>query len=167
MATGSAMSATRPRKSLIIAPRRSWAAIPTPNFAVIDLVVGLVGGNAQIRVTEQSGVVYPAGNIPGFTLAVPAADLALAQVLPSITLTTYLDDVATGDTTTFSNVLNLDVIGLLADETPFYVGLVATQPFNAVQINVGSTLADALTEVRVFTGCADGTGVGALPTSGF
>jgi len=137
------------------------------NFAVVDVVAGLGGGGATIRVTEQSGVVYPAGIIPGFTLAVPAADLAVVQVLPAITIRTYLNGVATGDSNEFSSVLSADVLGLLANETPFYLGVTATHPFNAVEMQTGSTLADVLPKLHVFDACSSGTGEGVLPTSGF
>jgi hypothetical protein len=136
------------------------------NFAVIDVLVGVGGGGGQVRVTEQSGVIYLEGSIPGFTLAIPAADLADAQVLPMITINTYLNG-ALADSVPFSNVLNLDLLGALADETPFFVGFTATKPFNSVELIAGSTLADVLPKLQVFNACANGSAEGVLPTAGF
>jgi hypothetical protein len=130
------------------------------NFAVIDTTVAALGGSAQITVSD-SGQIYAAGNIPGFTLVVPAAQLALAQVLPSITINTYLDGVL-ADSASYTTLLNADVLGLLADETPFYVGVLATKPFNQVQIMDAATVANVLPSLRVFNACSDGTGVGGL-----
>ncbi len=131
------------------------------NFALFDLTLGLLGGSAEITVAAQSGIVFPAGNIAGFTLVVPAAELLSAEVLPSITIRTEFDGVPQ-ETITYSGVLDADVLALLADETPFFLGLETTLPFNGVQIETAATLAEALAEVRVLNACSDATGTGEL-----
>jgi len=131
------------------------------NFALMDTNVGLLGGSAQITVTAQPGTVY-SGGIPGFTLVVPAAALLDATVIPGITINTYLDGVL-ADTASYTTVLTADVLGLLANETPFYLGVQSTKPFNQVQIVDGFTVAGVLPTLRVFNACYDGTGVGELP----
>jgi hypothetical protein len=134
------------------------------NFALMDTTVALLGGSAQITVTAQPGASFPAGQIPGFTLVIPNAQLVDAQVLPSVTINTYLDGVL-ADSATYSTLLTVDLIGLLANEIPFYVGVIATQPFNQVQIVDGVTVADVLPTLRVLNACSDGSGVGALPST--
>ena len=131
------------------------------NFALFDLTLGLLGGSAEVTVAAQSGIVFPAGQIAGFTVSVPAAALLNAQVLPSITIRTEFDGTPQ-ETIVYSGVLDADVLGLLADETPFFLGLETTLPFTGVQIEVGSTLADALPQLRVFNACSDATGTGEL-----
>jgi hypothetical protein len=133
------------------------------NYATFDLTLALLGGSAEVSVYDDPGHVSPAGNIAGFTLVIPAAALLNAQVLPSITIKTFIDGAPNQPFTTYSGVLDADVLGLLADEEPFFLGVETTAPFNAVQIEIGATLADALGQVRVINACRNATGVGELP----
>jgi hypothetical protein len=129
------------------------------NFALMDTTLALLGGSEQITVSAQTGLVFPAGDIPGFTVAIPAAALADAQVLPSITINTYLDG-NLADTATYSGVLNADLLGQLQDTSQVYVGVIATKPFDQVQIVDGAQVADAVATLRVYNACSNGTGVG-------
>ena len=135
------------------------------NFAVIDQTLALLTGSIGITVTAQPGIVFPSGQIPGYTLSVPKATLATAQALPNLTISTLLNGTATGDTKTYSSTLNADVLGLLGNDAKFYVGVTTTKPFDAVRIVSDETLANALGLIHAFNACSNGSGVGALPAA--
>lgn len=131
------------------------------NFASINLDLSLLTGSAGLTVTGPSGTTYPAGQIPGFTLFVPDALLIAATVLPQITISTSLAGTQQ-ESSTFSTLLTLDLLGLLSNNKPFYLGIKTTKPFDAVGISVAPLVAGALTTVNVVNACSDGTGVGVL-----
>ncbi|MDI3316003.1 MAG: hypothetical protein QJR12_17575, partial [Mycobacterium sp.] len=95
------------------------------NFASINLDLSLLTGGAGLAVKGPQGVTYPAGQIPGFTLFVPNALLVAATVLPQITISTALGGTAQ-ESSTFSGVLTLDLLGLLSNNAPFYLGIKTT-----------------------------------------
>ena len=131
------------------------------NFAQFNLMLAALTGSAQITVTAQPGVVFPAGGIAGYTLSVPAAAVLAAQALPSITINT-LNGGTQQETTTFTQVLSVDVAGLIANNAKFFLGLKTTKDFDAVQIVTSPTVAGALATLDVYTACSTATGVGSL-----
>jgi len=131
------------------------------NFASINLDLSLLTGGAGLAVKGPQGVTYPAGQIPGFTLFVPNALLVAATVLPQITISTALGSTAQ-ESSTFSGVLTLDLLGLLSNNAPFYLGIKTTKPFDTVAISAAPIVAGALTTLNVVNACSDGTGVGVL-----
>ena len=132
------------------------------NFALFNITAALLSGSGEITVHAPTGVTYPSGNIAGFTLSIPLAQLVSAQVLPSLTVNTFLNGTAS-ESVTFSSVLTADLLGLLGNDAPFFIGLKTTKNFNAVQIVDNATLANVLQQVRVFNACSNASGVGALP----
>ena len=133
------------------------------NFALFNITAGLLGGSGEITVKGPTGVTYPMGNIAGFTLSIPAALLS-AQVLPSLTVNTFLNG-APSESVAFSSVLKADLLALLGNDAQFFIGLKTTKNFDAVQLVDNATLANVLQQVRVFNACSNASGVGALPAS--
>jgi hypothetical protein len=131
------------------------------NFASINLDLSLLTGSATLEVTGPSGTTYPAGQIPGFTLFVPNAALLAATVLPQITIFTALNGTQQ-ESSSFLQVLTLDLLGLLSNNTPFYLGIKTTKPFDSVGITAEPIIAGALATLNVVNACSDGTGVGVL-----
>lgn len=133
------------------------------NVAVIDQQLSVLTGSIGVTVT-QSGSVFPAGQIAGFVLSVPAPLLLSAQALQEITVSTLFNGAPTGDTQTFSTTLSPQVQGLIGSDAPFFVGVATTHPFDAVQIVSAETLANALGQLNVYGACSNATGTGSIPT---
>ncbi|MBX6421092.1 MAG: hypothetical protein IRZ06_08815 [Nevskia sp.] len=136
------------------------------NYASINLDLSLLTAGVGLSVNGPSGVTYPAGQIPGFTLFVPNPLLLSATVLPQIKITTFLGGTQQ-ESSTFSQLLTLDLLGLLSNNNPFYLGIKTTKSFDAVDITVAPIVAGALATLNVVNACSDGTGVGVfspLPT---
>ncbi len=132
------------------------------NFALFDITLALLGGSGEITVRAPPGVVYPAGNIAGFTLSIPKAALASATVLPTLVVKTFLNGVFQ-ENVTYSNILDLDLLGLLGNDAKFFVGIQTTKDFDAIQIEDRADAAGVAGQLRVYDGCSTATGVGALP----
>lgn len=132
------------------------------NYASINLDLSLLTGSAGLAVHGPSGVTYPAGLIPGFTVFVPDAALLAASVLPQVTISTSLSG-AEQESSRFTTLLTLDLLGLLRHNARFYVGIKATKPFDTVSISAEPLVASALDILDVVNGCSDASSVGALP----
>lgn len=133
------------------------------NYALIDRALTAGYAIAGIAVRAQRGIIFPAGNIAGFTISIPAA-LVSAAVLPRI------DIIAGGTSDRFEyasyelSTPVVDVAGLMANEKRFFLGLHTTGPFNWLVIGITGA-ADALTEIRVYQACSDATDMGGFPAS--
>jgi hypothetical protein len=105
---------------------------------------GTFGGTTTLRVTAQSGVVYPGGKFAGAVVKVPAEVPG-----PSVTVTTYLDGVVQDSGAAIQDRVD----GINADG--IYYEIYTTQPFDAVEIALtrGTGVVDV--ETRVYEFCAE------------
>ncbi|GGG54224.1 DUF7507 domain-containing protein [Bizionia arctica] len=130
------------------------------DYAMINVVAG-VAGNASISVQDVL-TDYPAGTRTGFVIR-DTNDLLEVDLLNSITITTYLDNVQQ-EQRTATNLLALEALGLV-DITPtspdaFYVVAFNTAlGFDEVQITVAS-LASVINSIEVYGGYIDATNTG-------
>jgi hypothetical protein len=129
-------------------------------FATIDLDLSVLTGAAALEVIAPAGVTYPAGQIAGYTVSVPGAPLD-ASVIPQITISTSLNG-TTQDTATFTQLLSANLLELLTNDTPFFLGVQTTKAFDSVEISADPVLASALATLDVYQACSNATGVGAL-----
>ena len=123
---------------------------PTTNLpATISVSLGLLGADAAITVKDNTGS-FPAGDVAGFIISFPAAQLITLSLFEPITVTTINNGVD-GASGVNTRDVALDLLTLLSDPQAF-VGLTvtATTQFNALRIDVGG-LANVLSNVDVFT----------------
>ncbi len=129
-------------------------------YADIDLTLSVLTGAAALEVIAPPGVTYPAGQIAGYTLSVPGASLE-ASVIPQVTISTSLNG-TTQDVETFTQLLSANLLSLLTNDTPFFLGVQTTKSFDTVEVSVAPVVASALAVIDVYEACSDATGVGAL-----
>ena len=127
------------------------------DYALINIVAG-VAGNASISVQDVL-VDYPAGTQAGFVIR-DTNDLLQADLLNTLTITTYLDGVQQ-EQQTANNLLALEALGLV-NITPtstdnFYVVAFNTSTtFDEIQLTVNSLVA-AVNSIEVYGGYIDAT----------
>ncbi|MDB5978606.1 MAG: hypothetical protein JWR07_5366 [Nevskia sp.] len=125
------------------------------DYAIINRPVA-VAGTESLTVTntntDPSVTPYAAGHLVGFVASNPAELLTL-ELLKGVTVNTFLKGVP-ADTAgaTVSSVLHLDLLTLLANPKSAFVGFIATQPFDAVQI-ASSGLVSAVAQTNVYQAC--------------
>lgn len=125
------------------------------NFATLSIPVGLLGGTASLLIKAPDGVAYPAGNVGGTTLEIPAGLLAL-DLLQNVSLDFMLDDVEV-ESIEDPALLNLSALGipLLGGGELVALSAPATTAFDAVQLNATAGVASLLSNVNVFGGCGE------------
>ncbi|MGJ8593354.1 MAG: DUF7507 domain-containing protein [Aquaticitalea sp.] len=130
------------------------------DYALINVVAG-VASTASISVKDVL-TDYPVGTVAGFVIR-DTNDLLEVDLLNSITITTYLDDVQQ-EQRTAANLLALEALGLI-NITPtstdnFYVVAFATTfTFDEVQITAGA-LAGVVNSLEVYGTYIDATTTG-------
>lgn len=139
------------------------------NFGQLNLTLGLLLGEAAIRVTAQPGVVFGAGGIAGATVEIPVGSplpVSADAVLPAVIITTFLG-ATQADQFIFESLLYADVAGLLNPDGRLFFGAPTTQPFDSVEIAGSPGVAGALTTIRVFNACSNGEAPDAFPGIAF
>ncbi len=127
------------------------------DYALINIMAG-VAGSASISVQDVL-VDYPAGTQAGFIIR-DTNDLLQADLLNTLTITTYLDGVQQ-EQQTANNLLALEALGLV-NITPtstdsFYVVAFDTSTgFDEIQLTVNSLVA-AVNSIEVYGGYIDAT----------
>ena len=127
------------------------------DYALINIVTGATGSGS---ISVQDVLVdYPASTQAGFVIR-DTNDLLQADLLNTLTITTYLDGVQQEQQTS-SNLLALDALGLNIIPTStdgFYaVTLTTTSSFDEIQLTVTSLVA-AINSIEVYGGYLDTTG---------
>lgn len=132
----------------------------TSNYATINIVAGLLGGSQSLDVTSTAS--FPGGRTVGFTVANPDELLTL-DLLQGLSLTTYLDGVATGDSACTSGGIGsvcagtsgapLNLLFLLGGTKQAFVSFKTTQAFNQVQLNDSVALLGLLPQLDVYDAC--------------
>ncbi|MEZ4793371.1 MAG: hypothetical protein R2783_07900 [Gelidibacter sp.] len=136
----------------------------TSDFAMVNVVAG-VASTASISVNDVL-TDYPAGTVAGFVIR-DTNDLLEVDLLNSITITTYLDNVQQ-EQRTAANLLALEALGLV-NITPtstdnFYVVAFATSlSFDEVRMTVAS-LAGVVNSLEVYGVYIDATNTGFCQT---
>ncbi|WP_418514194.1 SprB repeat-containing protein, partial [Corallibacter sp.] len=130
------------------------------DFAMINVVAG-VAASGSISVQDVL-TDYPAGTTAGFVIR-DTNDLLQVDLLNSITITTYLDDVQQ-EQQTASNLLALEALGLVnitptSTDAFYIVAFETTLAFDEVQITAGS-LASVINSLEVYAGYIDATTTG-------
>ena len=123
----------------------------TNNPAVIGELVGALGGDVVLQVT-QSSATFPAGRTVGFILTSGSSLLSLS-LLQNVTLSTYLNGVPEQTASVGNNLLTLSALGVLSvNSNAGFAGFTATKPFNSVAVQV-QQLAGVATTVNVYRAC--------------
>jgi len=121
----------------------------TTNYAIMSISVGaLIAGNS-ITVTDTK-TTFPAGAVAGFIVSTPDAPILALDLLQSIKVSTINAGTDTGDSASGNNLLVLDLLGLINNETLHFVSAgTTTKPFNAARLNLGGVVS-ALTQLHVY-----------------
>ncbi|PHN97370.1 hypothetical protein CSC81_09820 [Tenacibaculum discolor] len=127
------------------------------DYALINIVAG-VAGSASISVQDVL-VDYPAGAQAGFVIR-DTNDLLQADLLNTLTITTYLDGVQQ-EQQTASNLLALEALGLVnitptSTDSFYVVAFDTSTSFDEVQLTVNSLVA-AVNSIEVYGGYIDAT----------
>src|SRR5690606_12515290 len=127
----------------------------TSDFAMINIVAGVV--NTGSISVENVLTAYPSGTDTGFIIR-DTNDLLQADLLNSLTITTYLNGVVQ-ETETGTGLLALEALGLVSvtpSETNGFslVGFTTTMPYNEVRLTVGS-LVGAINSIEVYGSYVD------------
>ncbi len=117
----------------------------TTNYASIILTAG-VGATGSISV-ENVLATYPAGTFAGYHI--DNSSLADLSLLSGVNITTYLNGVVQ-DSATGSPALISIGSDLLADDGHHIIGLVTTEPFDAVAIRLTNTVTIDLGTTNVY-----------------
>ena len=121
----------------------------TTNYAIMSISVGaLIAGNS-ITVTDTA-MTFPAGAVAGFVVSTPDAPVLALDLLQAIKVSTINNGTDTGDSATGNNLLVLDLLGLINNESLHFITAGATtKPFNAARLNLGGVVS-ALTTLHVY-----------------
>ncbi|UTD15337.1 DUF11 domain-containing protein [Tenacibaculum mesophilum] len=127
------------------------------DYALINIVAG-VAGNASISVQDVL-VDYPAGTQAGFIIR-DTNDLLQADLLNTLTITTYLDGVQQ-EQQTANNLLALEALGLVnitptSTDSFYVVAFDTSTSFDEIQLTVNSLVA-AVNSIEVYGGYIDAT----------
>lgn len=127
------------------------------DFALINITAG-VAATASFSIKDVLSD-YPAGTMAGYTIR-DTNGLLEAELLSSITITTYLDDVQQ-EQQTASNLIALDALGIIeiipsSTDSFYYIGFNTTVDFDEVQMTVAS-LAGVINTLEVYACCVDAT----------
>lgn len=121
------------------------------NFATISIPVGVLS-TVSLTVNGGVGTIAPgsSGRVAGFVVVDPSAVLTLA-LAQNIEIDTVLNGV-TQESTVGSNPLVLNLLGLLGNDTEFFLNVVAHQPFDSLRITDG-TAVGVLNALAVYNAC--------------
>jgi len=120
------------------------SAISNPQRAIDDdtttyskITSGVLGIATAV---SQTAMFYGDGNADDMItvrLSMPLSALT-AAVLANLTLTAYNGTTQVGTTQSVSALVNVDVLGLLGDNTPFYMNMRPGNKFDRVKISLGN-----------------------------
>jgi hypothetical protein len=125
----------------------------TDNYAIMSLPEA-EGGSNSITVTDTQ-MSFPIGSTPGFIVSIPNATVANVALAQSIMVSTSSGGMATGDSSTTTNLPVVDVLGLLNSQTLTggvtlkFVSVTATKSFNGVMVTFGGAT-NTLSSLRVY-----------------
>ncbi|GFD80100.1 hypothetical protein KUL118_29620 [Tenacibaculum sp. KUL118] len=127
------------------------------DYALINIMAG-VAGSASISVQDVL-VDYPAGTQAGFVIR-DTNDLLQADLLNTLTITTYLDGVQQ-EQQTANNLLALEALGLVnitptSTDSFYVVAFDTSTSFDEIQLTVNSLVA-AVNSIEVYGGYIDAT----------
>jgi PKD repeat protein len=120
----------------------------TTNFATIQVAAG-VAATVGLSVADNTAS-FPAGREAGFLMADGDALLS-TSLLGSVSVVTSLNGTVQ-ETATIGSLLQLQALGLLFNPDAAFVEFTTTKPFNAVSLNVGSTVS-LLSSFKVYGAC--------------
>ncbi|TDE54939.1 gliding motility-associated C-terminal domain-containing protein [Flavobacterium sp. GT3P67] len=114
------------------------------NFATASVPLG-IAGSVHFKVTD-SDTDYASGTFVGYRIA-PSGGILSLELLNKITIKTYLNGNSTPQETFTGN--SLLSLSLLSSPGNYIVGFNSTNPFDAIEISVGS-LVGLLNSVKVY-----------------
>lgn len=119
------------------------------NAARLNTTVGALGGASFITVTEGTDT-FEANRRVGFVVSRPDSLLSL-DVISNLQVTLFNDGGEVADSNE-GNVLNLDLLGLIGDNTRQLVTITAPAEFDSVRLRLNGAV-NALTNLDVYSAC--------------
>ncbi|HKY91945.1 MAG TPA: Ig-like domain-containing protein [Nevskiaceae bacterium] len=144
---------------LVSNPENVIDGIPD-NFGTIAVNLGLLGGNASIRVdTAENGsyaLPFEGGNNAGFVIAKPAGTLVLAELFSQVQVSTLLDGVEQEQTGNI-NPLRVELLGQEVIDGDLFdaalVSIATANDYDAIRLTFNSGTVTALSNVLVSQAC--------------
>ena len=135
------------------------------NFASLTIPVGLAA-SVSLTVNGGVGTITPgaSGRTVGFVVVDPSAVLTLALLdtvsVSTVSVAADQTTVTPVETTSATNPLQLNLLGLLSSGTGAFISFTAHQPFNGLAITDGTGVG-VLTVLNVYTACVANSDIGA------
>lgn len=139
-------------------PENAVNAVLT-DTATLGVGLGLLGNVARLVITDQSEI-YEAPNRLGIAVANPDQLINL-NLLSGLTVRT-LRDGTVAETFSASELLDLDLLGLLNGEQAGYLVFATSADFDTVEVEIGGLL-DLANNLDVFAVCASPEAVSTAP----
>jgi len=129
----------------------------TSNFATISLNLAALGATAYIDVQSGAAADFALGGRPGFVVGLPVGNVALAQILAGLQVSTLTADGTIVESSALPTIpLRLDLLGIevIPNANTGLVSITTTQPYRGVRLSANAGLASLLTSVQVYSACA-------------
>jgi hypothetical protein len=126
------------------------------NYAQANIGVGLLT-LSSITVDVHGTQTFPGGpnTNAGFIVGHPAGTLVSAELLAQVTVSTYLGSNPTGDTSSDSNPLTLDLLGttLIGNNDQALISIASTKSFDSLRLTYNGGLLTALSGLQIYSAC--------------